>query len=236
MASASTACSNWAVTLFFLPWAALGAVLGLAVNRLSLRLERAELSGMEAEMAEMGIVLRARRWRDFFLPAAAALLFGLLAYKLGFGPVLGAASVGTLILLQILVVDFEYRLILAWVVLPACVLALAVAILDPSALGVKDWKIDLLCGGLATLFFAFLYYLPLWVMKKEALGFGDVQLGLFIGLFLNTAAAAAIIYGILGAGLISLVLLVLRIKKRGDYIPYGPFLCLGAIAALLLRS
>lgn len=216
--------------LVSLLWAALGALLGFVVNRLSLRLEKAELSGMEE------LVLRASRWRDYFLPLASALLFAAFAFKLHFGLSLLLTSVIILVLLQILVVDFEYRMILDWVVLPASLLAFLASYFVPAALGVKDWKVDLLYGGGSLVFFLLLYFLPLLLLKIEAMGFGDVKLGLFIGLALGPAAVPGIIYGLLLGGLIPGALLLLRLKKRGDYIPYGPFLCLGALAALWLHS
>ena len=216
--------------LFSLLWALLGGLLGLSVNYLSLRLEQAELASMES------FTLRTNRWLSYLLPAGGALLFGAFAFKLHFGLSLILVSLWVLIFLQILVVDFAYRMILDWVVLPGCVLAFLSAIAAPTALGVKDWKVDLLCGFLALAFFLLLYFLPLLIMKVEAMGFGDVKLGLFIGLALGTAAFPGIIYGIVLGGLVPGVLLVLRLKKRKDYLPYGPFLCLGALAALFLRS
>jgi leader peptidase (prepilin peptidase)/N-methyltransferase len=193
-------------------------------------MEKAEFKGEGAP------VLKASRWRDYFLPLAAASLFAAFALKLHFGPSLWVTSLFVLILLQVMVVDFEYRLILEWVILPSCAIAIALAVFVPSALQVKDWKIDLLCGALALVFFLVLYFLPRLVLKVEALGFGDVELGLFIGLALATAALPAIIYGILLGGLIPGALLLFRLKKRHDYVPYGPFLCLGALAAMLMRA
>ena len=215
--------------LLVLAWAAAGAVAGFAVNRLSWRLERAELAGFEE------ISLRRSPWRNYFMPAAAALLAAALAWKLGPTPMLWVASLWVLVLLQVMVVDFEYRVILDWVVLPAAVVALALAVFLPTALEVKDWKVDLLCGGLSLAFFALLYFAPLLLFKTEAMGFGDVKLGLFLGLALGPAVLPAVVYGIIIGGVIPGLLLLFRLKKRRDYVPYGPFLCAGALAAILLR-
>jgi len=42
------------------------------------------------------------------------------------------------------------------------------------------------------------------------------------------------IYGIFLGGAVALVLLVLRIRRLKDPIPYGPFLCVGASLILFL--
>jgi leader peptidase (prepilin peptidase)/N-methyltransferase len=216
--------------LFMVLWAALGLALGFVVNRLSLRLEVHELTPWP------DFKLRTNRLLSYLLPIGGALLFGAFAFKLHFGLGLLVTSIWVLVFLQIMVTDFAYRMILDWVVLPSALVAFLVAIFAPATLEVKDWGTDLLFGALALIFFLLLYFGPKLVMKVEAMGFGDVKLGLFIGLALGATAVNGIIYGIVLGGLVPGALLLLRLKKRGDYIPYGPFLCLGALAALLLRS
>lgn len=72
-----------------------------------------------------------------------------------------------------------------------------------------------------------------WVLKKEGMGFGDVKLLAMIGAFLGWRAVLVTIFvGALAGSVIGLTLMALRIKKRGDPIPFGPFLALGACAAL----
>jgi len=70
------------------------------------------------------------------------------------------------------------------------------------------------------------------VTKGKGMGFGDVKLAIFMGLFLgwpNIIVAfylAFIIGAVVGVGLI-----VLKIRKRNQPIPFGPFLILGTVIA-----
>lgn len=65
--------------------------------------------------------------------------------------------------------------------------------------------------------------------KKEALGFGDLKLAAMLGAFLGVVGfwETFVLAYLLGAA-ISVFLLAVKIKKMGDYIPFGPFLILGA--------
>jgi leader peptidase (prepilin peptidase)/N-methyltransferase len=66
------------------------------------------------------------------------------------------------------------------------------------------------------------------------MGFGDVKMAALIGL---ATGFAEVIVAILGAiilgGLTAMALLILRLKKRKEGIPFGPFLSLAAIVTLL---
>jgi leader peptidase (prepilin peptidase)/N-methyltransferase len=80
---------------------------------------------------------------------------------------------------------------------------------------------------------AFLFLLILYLVTKgKGMGFGDVKLALFMGLFLGypniiiAFYAAFIIGAIVGVGLI-----VSKIRKRNQPIPFGPFLILGTTLA-----
>jgi leader peptidase (prepilin peptidase)/N-methyltransferase len=69
---------------------------------------------------------------------------------------------------------------------------------------------------------------------EDAMGMGDVKLMAPIGLFLGwklciTALALSVILG----GLTSIVLMLLRIKKRKDTVAFGPFLVIGAFVTII---
>ena len=79
------------------------------------------------------------------------------------------------------------------------------------------------CGGAVWL----IRILGSAAMGREAMGFGDVTLMMMIGTFLGWQAGVLIFFFAPFAGLLlGVVQLLLR---RGDALPYGPFLCLGTV-------
>ncbi|MBR3152726.1 MAG: prepilin peptidase [Clostridia bacterium] len=72
---------------------------------------------------------------------------------------------------------------------------------------------------------------------KEAMGFGDVKfmgvLGLFFGL--KNIVILAVISFLVGA-VFSVGLLVLKIKKTDEYIPFGPFIVIAAFITIFVPS
>lgn len=72
-----------------------------------------------------------------------------------------------------------------------------------------------------------------WVLKKEGMGLGDVKLLAMIGAFLGWKAVLVTVFvGALGGSLVGLALMALKLKRRDDPIPFGPFLAMGAVSAL----
>ena len=69
-------------------------------------------------------------------------------------------------------------------------------------------------------------------LRREAMGFGDVLLMMMVGSFLGWQACLGVFFVAPFAGVVAGVLqLVLRGEQT---IPYGPFLCLGTLAILLV--
>ena len=63
---------------------------------------------------------------------------------------------------------------------------------------------------------------------------GDVKLAGLIGLVMGFPLVfVALLIGIFIGGLVAVALLLLRMKRRKDVIPYGAFLGIGPIAAML---
>ena len=73
------------------------------------------------------------------------------------------------------------------------------------------------------------------VAGKEAMGFGDVKfmgaLGLYFGL---TNIITISLMAFLFAAVVSVFLLVTKIKKRSEYIPFGPFIVVGSFISILV--
>jgi leader peptidase (prepilin peptidase)/N-methyltransferase len=132
------------------------------------------------------------------------------------------------IFILILITDMEHRLILHVVTFPSILFALVASPLTIT-------PISALLGaavGFGT-FFA-IYLLGGWVFGAGAMGFGDVTLATFIGAAVGLPAViVALLSGILTGGVITLLLLVTRLRRMRSKVPYGPFLLTGAAIALL---
>ena len=78
------------------------------------------------------------------------------------------------------------------------------------------------------------YFISRAFYGREAMGEGDVYLGVLIGLACGFQLVfVALILGILVGGAVAVALLALRRKKRKDLIPFGPFLAAAAMVTLI---
>lgn len=157
------------------------------------------------------------------------LLYLLLYLKFG----LSGSFISYIILTSILIIttgiDIEHQIIPNGLVLIG-ILAGVILIITGLSVHWKDGLIGLLVGGGTFLIVALLSIL---ILKKEGMGGGDVKLMGMIGLFLGwKLTALSILLSIYAGGLIGGLLLMLKIKKRGDAIPYGPFIAVGTLISI----
>ena len=72
------------------------------------------------------------------------------------------------------------------------------------------------------------------LLRPGGLGAGDVKLPTLIGLILGFPQVLwALTLGILTGGITALLLILSRRRGPRSYIPYAPFLCLGAVFSLV---
>ncbi|MCK4241291.1 MAG: prepilin peptidase, partial [Candidatus Atribacteria bacterium] len=72
------------------------------------------------------------------------------------------------------------------------------------------------------------------IFKKEAMGGGDVKLAAMIGAFLGWRyIIISLFLGFFLGALAGIFLILSKIKRREDMIPFGPFIALGSIITLL---
>ncbi|HOB20641.1 MAG TPA: A24 family peptidase, partial [Candidatus Atribacteria bacterium] len=72
------------------------------------------------------------------------------------------------------------------------------------------------------------------VLKKEGMGGGDIKLMAMIGALTGwKATLLSMVLSVYLGGLLGGILLLLKVKRRGDYIPYGPFIAMAAVISLL---
>lgn len=121
-------------------------------------------------------------------------------------------------------IDLKYRLILNILTYPGIL-----AVLLVRALILQHDLTSILVGGL----FAFSIFFLTAQLRPGDLGGGDVKLATLIGVAFGFPQVLwALIVGAGTGGIVVVYLLVVRRHGRKSTIPYGPFLCLGAMATL----
>ena len=168
-----------------------------------------------------------------FVETATGLAFAGMYYAYGpTGTFLLLAAYAT-ILIVVFVIDLEHGLILNKVVVPALALALAVAtIVPPQWLGTIGPHpiVSALIGAGTGFLFLFLVALA----SRGGMGWGDVKFAAFMGAATGfPLIMVALFGGVVIGGVTGIVLLVLRRKGRKETIPFGPFLAVGTMIALL---
>lgn len=138
--------------------------------------------------------------------------------------VLGLVLVG--ILVPVALIDLEHRVIPNKIMLPAAVAAIAIGLaLNPAK--VPEQLIAGAAAGGFLLIFALAY--------PRGMGMGDVKLAAVMGLYLGRSVAVAVLVGVL-VGTVVGALIMARdgvSKGRKTAVPFGPFLAIGGVVALL---
>jgi leader peptidase (prepilin peptidase)/N-methyltransferase len=94
----------------------------------------------------------------------------------------------------------------------------------------SSYVIGLFAGGLPLLLIGLIASL---LLKREAMGGGDVKLMAFCGLIVGwKLVIPAYLIGIISGAVISVILMAIGRKKRGDEIPFGPLLSLGVVLSV----
>ena len=138
--------------------------------------------------------------------------------------VLGLVLVG--ILVPIALIDLDHQIIPNKITAPAAILAVVIGLaLKPS--GVPE---QLIAGaGAAAFLLVFVFAYP------RGMGMGDVKLAGVLGLFLGREVGVAIFVAVIAGTLVGAAVMARLGVERGrkTKVPFGPFLALGGIVALL---
>lgn len=169
-------------------------------------------------------------YRYTLVELLTGLIFVVLYLKFGISGSFLTYAILCSILIIATLIDLDFQIIPDGLVLTGAIFAL---LLIPAGLSVhwKDALLGMLAGGGTFLLIALL---SSWILKKEGMGGGDIKLMGMIGLFIGwKLTALSILLSIYTGGIIGGLLMLLRKKKRGDAIPYGPFIAAGTVIAIL---
>jgi prepilin signal peptidase PulO-like enzyme (type II secretory pathway) len=157
--------------------------------------------------------------------AAGAVATCLVIAHFGLG---GRALVGVLLVAALTIlaaIDIEQRVLPNRIVLPS----FAVVLVTQLAL-FPDQAFEWIAASLATA----LVLLIAALAKSGGLGYGDVKLGLLLGAALGENVVVCLVVGVFAIWPVAVYLYVRHGKEaRTMALPFGPFLALGAVVALL---
>jgi leader peptidase (prepilin peptidase)/N-methyltransferase len=201
-----------------------GLALGLAADRLATRWPAHEEENPRG---------RGLDWRTVVVGATGAVAFGLLPARFeGDGLALAVFGAWFATLIVGLATDLDQRVLPDLTTLPVIPIALLYAVSGRN-LFVGAELLPTIAGAILI---PAAIYLPSLAFGAGAFGLGDVKLlaglGLMAGLW---RALGGVFFGLVVAGVVLVVLLAARRIGRRSYVPFGPFLILGALWAVLVR-
>lgn len=210
----------------------LAAVLGVAGFALGLAADRFATGWPEHD--EEHPPGRLPGWRTAVAALIGALAFGLLPLRF-WGDPLAIALFGAWFATLIvgLATDLDQRMLPDELTLPVIPIALVYAVsgLNPLVGPNLGWAIG------AAIVIPLVLYLPSIPFGAGAFGMGDVKLLVGTGLMSGAGrAVSGVVFGLILAGVVLLVLLLTRRIGRRTYVPFGPFLIIGALWAVLIRG
>ena len=203
-----------------------GAVLGLAADRLAVRWPEHDPEEPEHPPG------RPIGWRTAVVMITGAVAFALLPARFAGDPLALVVFGAWFVTLVIgLATDLDQRLLPDALTLPVIPIALVYALSGLNPLVGGGW----IGAVIAAVAIPAVLYLPSIPFGAGAFGMGDVKLLVGVGLLLGLARAiGGVLSGLLLAGLVLVVLLAAKRIGRRSYVPFGPFLIIGALWAVLV--
>jgi len=179
------------------------------------------------------------------LELGTGLIFAGLYLYYGLGVELAVILFYSSLFIAIGVIDLEHGLILNKIVYPAVLVALILDMFLPQP-GILDFLLPqpmilaALIGGANGFLggaIGFTLLLIPALIFRGGMGFGDVKMVALIGFVAGfPLVLVSLFLGIVLGGLVSLVLLLLKIKKRKEAVPFGPFLAVATVVTLIWGS
>lgn len=133
-------------------------------------------------------------------------------------------------LIIITFIDLKEQIIPDVISLPGVVAGLVISFFVPYISSLSS-LLGIIAGGGTILIIALIGTI---IFKKEAMGGGDVKLAAMVGAFLGWKyVILALFLGFFIGALAGIFLILAKIRSREDMIPFGPFIVVGSIAAIL---
>lgn len=140
-----------------------------------------------------------------------------------------------LILLAIFISDYQYYIIpdLFSASLLVITLMYRIALVISGQMQFIDFAWALVAATAAMLFFFFLWFFT----KGKGMGFGDVKLVFSLVLLVGASLTPVLLFvSFLSGAFVGVSLIVMREKKFGQVVPFGPFLIFATVLTLLVGN
>lgn len=189
----------------------MGLIIGVVLNEI---VEKISLSIAKNKSKNMNI----------FIPILCGIFFEILFLRFGITIILVKAMIMTAILIIISFIDLKYRIIPDFMVIITLISGIIFAFITQASF--LDIILGMIFGGGVLFLLAFI---------PNVMGGGDIKLMFALGAFLGLRGTLwSLCLAFILSAVISIVLILLKIKGTKDYIPFGPFLSLGSFISLLI--
>lgn len=205
-----------------LVFAVIGLAWGVVADRIGARWPRHEDGHV-----------RAVDWRTLVVAASGAVALGAVPARFADPVHIGLFGAWVVALVLLLATDLDQRLLPDVITLPLIPLALIVVLVGVNPLVAPA---DLPWAILAAIVLPVALGLLAIPFGAGAIGMGDLKLLVSVGLLGGALRLlTGVVWGALLGGVVILALLLARRITLKSYVPFGPFLIYGALAAILLR-
>jgi leader peptidase (prepilin peptidase)/N-methyltransferase len=158
-----------------------------------------------------------------------ALVWLLIVWMTPVGWLLASRLVLATALIVLFMIDLEHQLLPNVITLPGIVVGLAFSVVAPP--GPADALLGALLGGGVLYAIAAAYYL---LRKEEGMGMGDVKMLAMVGAFLGwRAVLLTLVLSSFAGAVIGVVMMGLQKGSMRYALPFGTFLAVGALLAML---
>ena len=157
---------------------------------------------------------------------SAAVRFGLTVEAAAYAVLFGA-------LVAVTAIDIEMRLIPKRIVWPAFLIGAGLLSAATIVIGNPRLMLDAVIGAAS----AFIVLFVIHLISPRGMGFGDVRLAALLGLFLGwlgpAHVALGLFLGFVSGGIAGIAALAMG-RSRKSALPFGPFLALGTVTAVMV--
>jgi len=181
--------------------------------------------------------------RLMWVELGTGVLFAFFYWYFGLSVELAMAMVYTAVFIVLSVIDLDRQLILNVIVYPTTVVALVVGIfVSPSTFlsaGGTDFDLPSFLPqvGIAQAAIGaaigLVVFTLIIILSRGGMGWGDAKMAALVGAMTGYLIPLAIFLAVVIGGLLAIALLVFKIKKRKEGIPFGPFLAIGGLLTIL---